>query len=1092
MKRILFIFCLFLITSCGDEPTPQKKKISEKVFSEIPVVNSGLSFNNVIRETAELNYYNYVYLYNGGGVGIGDINNDGLSDVYFTSTMGSDKLFLNKGNLKFEDISSTAGINKFNGHKTGVNFIDINNDGWLDIYVCRSGKTINKSDLKNLLFLNNKDNTFTESASSYGIDDSSHSVQSVFFDADKDGDNDLYISTHPAKFKQPLDEMIEKINNPTISDSDQFYTNEGNGKFVNTTQKSGITNYGYGLGIAAADFNGDDFTDLYISNDFAPHDYYYVNNGDGTFTESLQKYFPHSSYFSMGNDVVDINNDGLIDLFVVEMLSEDNVRQKTNMAPMDMDRFSYMLDNGLYYQYMRNSFHINNGNGHFSDIAHLSGIDKTDWSWGTLFGDYDNDGDKDLLVANGYLNDTQDKDFAKKSNEFAKNFNNQVSYDQIASLLKSTPLTNYAFEYIGDYKFENTSDKWGFNFSGYSNGMSYGDLDNDGDLDVIVNNINDNASLYENNTNSSHYIEIKLQGPKNDKLGLNAKVYLYTDLSEPFQFTEFQTSRGFQSSVEPIIHFGLKPNEKPTKIEIIWNDGNQQIVSNINKSTLNTIAYKKQNENVEFQKEALIIKDISAETNLNYVHKEVIFDDYKKQILIPHKLSQLGPALAKADVNSDGFEDIYIGGAHNQSGEIYLQTTESKFQKIKNAAFQSDKKQEDVDAHFFDADNDGDQDLYVVSGSYEFEANDKNLRDRLYLNDGKGKFVRSNLLPNIMSAGGEVSSADWDNDGDLDLFVGGRVISGLYPESPRSYLLENTSKGFIDVTETKAKDLSLAGMVNASIWTDYNNDQNLDLIVVGEWTDIQFYKNKNGQLTKDEVLSENIGWWNCIQAKDLDNDGDLDYILGNLGQNYKYKASYEEPFEIYAGDFDGNNTHDIVLSYHHNDDHVYPVRGFQCSSEQMPQLKERFDSYEAFGKADVYSVYGESLEGAFNIKANNFNSCVLWNESGKFKIEPLPTEAQFAPIQDVVFLDINKDGYQDIIAAGNWFVSEIETPKADSGTGIVLINNGDQTFRAKAHTGFFANKDVRKLMSLNGAKDQTPLIVVGNNNDAIQVFKFIE
>lgn len=1085
MNRLIILFALCFSISC-DPDTGSDAIVSTgtKVFSEISADKSGLSFNNHVQETQEINYYKYVYLYNGGGVGICDINNDGLSDVYFTATMGTDKLFLNKGNLEFEDISGTAGINKYGGHKTGVNFIDINNDGWNDIYVCRSGWTKNPNDLTNLLFINNKDNTFTESGQSYGIADASYSVQSVFADFDKDGDNDLFISTHPEKFKQPLDEMIDRIKNPTVKDSDQYYTNNGDGTFTNATVKSGIANYGYGLGLAAADMNNDGYTDLYISNDFAPHDYYYVNNGDGTFTESLQEYFPHCSYFSMGNDVVDINNDGFLDLFVVEMLSEDNVRQKTNMAPMDMDRFTYQVDNGLYYQYMRNSFHINNGNGHFSDIAHYSGIDKTDWSWATLFGDYDNDGDNDLLVANGYLKDTQDKDFAKKSNKVAAQNNNQLTFNQISDLLKSTPLANYAFEYKGEYKFENVSDKWGFNFSGYSNGMASGDLDNDGDLDIIVSNINADASLYINNTNNKNNVRIQLAGPPQNKQGLNSKLWLYTD--KGYQYKEFQTSRGFQSSVDPVIHFGLQKNETIQKLEIEWANGETQSVSNLESGNVNKVSYQPTQIKATWQQPSALFVENTKASGLNFTHKEQIVDDYKTQVLLPHKLSQLGPAIAKSDIDDNGFEDIYIGGANGQAGEIWIQNANNVFTKSNQQAFKRDKNFEDVAAHFFDADNDGDQDLYVVSGSYEFE-NGENLQDRLYINQGNGNYIKdTDKLPQINSGGACVASHDFDNDGDNDLFVGGRSLKGKYPSSPQSYFLVNENGRFTDQTKGILPELSKAGMITSAVWSDYNNDGDKDLIIVGEWSDIQFYKNENGTLSLDKPLSKNIGWWNCIKAVDIDNDGDDDYVVGNLGQNYKYTASENEPFEIYAGDFDDNNVQDIVLSYRHDDDNLYPVRGFQCSSEQLPELQNKFDSYESFGQADVYQVYGDDLDDALNIKANNFNSVIIWNTSTGLKLESLPPVAQMAPIQDIVFEDIDNNGYQDIIAAGNWYMSEIETPRADNGSGIVLLNNGDQSFNAQEHSGFFAKHDVRRLVKLKS--EDKSVFVVGNNNSAVQVF----
>ncbi|NNF20603.1 MAG: VCBS repeat-containing protein, partial [Saprospiraceae bacterium] len=936
MKQLFLFFILLGFIQCQFESSSGNKGESQVLFTNIGSEFSGIDFNNEIRETEEINYYKYIYLYNGGGVGIGDINNDGLADVYFSSTMGHDKLYLNKGDFNFEDISDSSGINNYSGHKTGISMTDINNDGWLDIYVCRSGWTKDENDLSNLLFINNKDNTFSELAATYGLNDTSYSVQSVFFDFDNDGDNDMYLSNHPSQFRQLLTEMIGKINQPNKLDSDKLYRNDGNGKFTDVSTQAGILNHGYGLGLAAYDFNNDGWTDIYISNDFAPHDYYYVNQGDGTFKESIKEFFPHCSYFSMGNDVVDINNDGNLDLFVVEMLSEDNVRQKTNMAPMDMDRFAFMVENNLHYQYMRNVFQLNNGNGHFSDIAYFAGIDKTDWSWGTLFGDYDNDGDNDLVVVNGYLRDTQDKDFSNRTNELAKKTNNQLTFDQAYSLLKSTPLNNYAFRYDGDYKFSKVSDEWGFNFSGYSNGVAHGDLDNDGDLDIIVNNINDQASVYRNNSNNSNYLQIRLKGPDKDRLGLNCRISLYYN-SGSVQHKENQISRGFQSSIDPKIHFGLPQDASIDSLIVQWQNGTRKKYENLTTGSLVNIEYSK---GLDTKWSLLEVKKIFVESHdiLNHKHTEIIYDDYAVEVLIPHKLSQLGPGMTKGDVNGDGLDDVFIGGAHQQAGILWIQKQDGTFKEKMNEDFNRDKKYEDVDALFADLNQDGALDLYVVSGSNEFSDESSMYLDRIYLNDGSGNFKRDlDFIQGINTSGGTISSCDFDQDGDLDLFVGGRQIAGQYPYPADSYILKNTGKGFEkdEVNNTLFKDL---GMINTSIWTDYDGDKDMDLIVAGEWTDILLFINEESRFVKRNLLDRPmVGWWNCIKAADLDGDGDEDLILGNLGDNYKYQATDEKPFEVYAGDFDENGQSDIVVGYY-SDKTLYPVRGLQCSSEQIPDI----------------------------------------------------------------------------------------------------------------------------------------------------------
>ncbi|NNE27359.1 MAG: VCBS repeat-containing protein [Saprospiraceae bacterium] len=1087
-KLTIVVYLCIIICACTPEPDHIHVNSSEPLFESIHKSHSNLAFFNRVEESSEINFYKYVYLYNGGGVGIADINNDGLKDVYFTSTMGKDKLYLNQGNFEFKDISRSAGIDQYGSHKTGVNFIDINNDGWMDIYVCRSGWTTDLNDLSNLLFINNKDNTFTESATEYGLNTSSYSVQSIFFDYDKDGDNDMFLLNHPQKFKQPLPEMIDRINKPVLADSDRLYENIGGNKFKDVTEASGILNYGYGLGVAATDFNNDGWIDLFISNDFAPHDYYYINNGDGTFTESIKEYFNHCSYFSMGSDIVDINNDNWMDLFVVEMLSEDNVRQKTNMAPMDMDRFDYMVDNDLYYQYMRNAFHLNHGNGHFGDIAYYAGIDKTDWSWGTLFGDYDNDGDNDLLVANGYLKDTQDKDFNKKSNDLAKRFNNQLTFDQVHNLLKSTPLANYAFKNDGEMKFENVSSDWGFDFSGYSNGMAYGDLDNDGDLDVIVNNINSYASLYKNTSDNAKFVKFKLEGPPLNVNGLNSRIQLHYS-NGGSQNQSFQVSRGFQSSCEPIIHFGLGSN-LISHVTVLWSDGKYESFDNIKVGQLNTLKYGSAPIAKAMDEPSPIMQELQASSSFDFIHKEIEFDDYDLQVLLPHKLSQMGPALAKADINGDGLEDVYIGGAHGQSAQLFTQTPNGRFLKQVVPDFESDANFEDTDAAFIDIDKDGDLDLYVASGSNEFFASPEWQQDRIYQNDNGG-FKKIDVLPALHFPTGAIAFCDIDKDGDIDIFVGTRHIPAMYPHPAQSYLLINNGGAFeIDVS-ISPEEFNELGLITAAEWMDYDADGDMDLIVVGEWTDILWFENDNGKLNKTKVLdADNVGWWNSIEISDIDGDGLEDIVLGNLGDNYKYQATDDKPFEVFADDFDNNGTQDIVVCYY-NGDELFPVRGLQCSSEQIPDIKKTFTSYEAFGKADLFDVYGEALTEALHYSANNFKSIVLWNEGhGKFNQAELPYQAQLFPVQDIICTDLNGDKLTDLILSGNWFVSEIETPRADNGSGLVLLNKGSRQWNAldtKA-SGLFTPHDVRSLLLVESPN--TKKLIVGNNNYAAQVFEF--
>lgn len=1071
----LVLMSLLLLQSCTSDENP-----NGKLFESISAQKSNVDFINNIVENQDINFYKHQYLYNGGGVGLGDINNDGLLDIYFTSTQGFDKLYINKGNFKFEDISEKAGINKFSGYKTGVNMIDIDQDGWLDIYVCRAGWTENIEEKRNLLFINNKNGTFTESAKKFGLDEPNHSIQSVFFDYDKDGDLDVFISNYPPFFDENMLKAIEKIKSPPLEYSDKLYRNEGGNKYTDVTVESGILNYGYGLGIVAADLNNDSWTDIYVTSDFAPRDHYFINMKDGTFKEALEENFAHCSYFAMGVDAVDIDNDQSLDLFVGEMLAEDNKRQKTNMASMDMERFRILSENGMYYQYMRNSFSINNGNGYFSDVAHFSGIDKSDWSWSCLFGDYDLDGDSDLLVANGWLKDTQDKDFGKRSNKLAEKQNNQLTYEDVNSLLKSTPIKNYAFQYEGDLKFKKVSDDWGFDYVGFSHGMATGDIDNDGDLDVVINNINSVATIYKNHANSDNFIGFDLEGKAGNSEGLNTKVTLHT--SNGVQFKEFQTCRGFQSSLDPRIHFGLPKNTVVDSVVFVWNDDTYQKIISPKVGSYVTVKYKPGSK-VELASKNTFFKANSTVSSVFDFPKEVIYDDYLDQVLIPHKLSQLGPALAVGDINGDKIDDIFVGGPAGLSSQIYLGNSSGFFDKISQKAFEKDKKYEDVEALFFDFDNDQDLDLYVGSGSSEFIKNPDLQKDRLYENNGKGEFSIVNNIPDSKSVTGTISAGDFDGDGDLDLFVGSRLIPGYYPKPADAFLLENRNGIFIDVTEGKAPFLKNIGLINSSQWTDINRDGKLDLIFAGEWTDLLVMKNNDGVFALETLLKETkIGWWNILEIKDLNNDGFLDIVAGNLGNNYKYQASDEAPFEIYSDDMDKNGKYDIVLGYNSNGT-IFPVRGLQCSSEQIPDLKEKFHTYEDFGNSDLFKVYGDGLKGALHYSANCFKSGILWgNGKGEFEFQELPYQAQLFPVQAIEFVDIEKDGNLDIILSGNWYMAEIETPRADAGVGLILKNLGNKNFTglSSSETGFFTPYDVRNMKKI-ATLEGNSIIVINNN-----------
>ena len=1102
--HLLLICSTFFILSCQQKNNEDtKKKVilptatiekTDKIFNLLSVAETGVDFNNTLVEDNEINFFKYQYIYNGGGVGIGDINNDGLSDLYFTSTMFNDKLYLNQGNMKFKDITLSAGIHQDNGSKTGVSMVDINADGLLDIYVSRSGWFVDASTRANLLYINQGDNTFKESAKEYGLAETGYTVQVGFFDYDKDGDLDCYMANHPLfNISNELWEKARK--NPPKMFSDKLYRNNGNNTFTDVSLAAGINNFGHGLGLAISDYNQDGWPDVYVANDFKAHDFYYINNGDGTFTEKAKSLLSHVSRFAMGSDAADIDNDGLIDLFVVEMLAEDNKRQKTNMASMNPQKFWEIVNLGHHYQFMRNTLQYNIGGGNYCEIAYLSGLTNTDWSWAPLFADFDHDGLKDLAITNGYLYDTQDKDYTKEANNLIKE-QGGIYYNKLASMMKSTRIKNYVFKNEGDLKFSNKSRDWGFNFAGFSNGMAYGDLDNDGDLDLVVNNINDPASIYKNTSSeqrNGHFLLVELDGPAMNKKGLGSKIWLKTKKSTQFQ--ELWIVRGFESSSDQKVHFGIAEGDQIQEVKVEWPDGKVQIVTAPEVDQLLTINYSTEGKkSIVAPQQASYFSPIGSNGKYLFRHKENSYDDYEKEVLLPHKQSQNGPKITVGDVNGDQLDDFYIGGAAGQAGSLIVQIKGKGFAAASAPTFEVDAQYEDLGADFFDADNDGDLDLYVVSGGNEFEPNSPLLQDRLYLNDGKGSFQKSSgILPKLLSSGGTVAANDFDGDGDQDLFVGGRLIPGKYPYAPRSYILRNDGGRFTDVTKSVSPNLVNPGLITSAVWTDFSNDGKKDLIIVGEWTGILMFKNEDGKLknvSRDNGMEKETGWWNKIVAADVDQDGDDDYILGNLGLNYKYHASKEEPFEVFAGDFDNSGTNDIVLGYY-NDGTCYPVRGIQCSSEQMPIIAEQFKTYDEFGEADIKEIYGEKLDEGIHLSAHNFASSILINEgSGNFNLKALPTKAQFAPINGIIASDFDRNGTVDLLVAGNLWQAEVETGRADAGRGLFMLGNGKGNFEVVPlkKSGFVAPLDVKDLEIISTGTNKPRIILVANNNFGMQTY----
>ena len=1102
---LFFISCK---SGPDDQPGGSATSSGPTLFTAMPATETGIDFvNDLVEDVAsEFNVLSYEYYFNGGGVGIGDVNNDGLPDVVLTGNTSPNKLFLNKGNMKFEDVTDQANINQGKQWSNGVTMVDLNGDGWLDIYISQGGPTNDPLLRQNLLFINNgvaegaTSPTFTEKAAEYGLNDSNRSNHAAFFDYDKDGDLDCFVINNAKYFRVVFQAIFDdlKIKKNLEEASSNLFRND-NGRFVKVTEQAGMLRYGYGLGLAVSDINEDGWPDVYVSNDYSVPDFMYINNGDGTFTDRIKEKTRQISFFGMGCDIADANNDGFVDIAVVDMAADDHIRDKTLMESMDVQGFWYFVNQlGYQYAYMFNSFQLNNGNGTFSNIAGMAGVLRTDWSWAALLADFDNDGWKDYFVSNGYRRYARDNDFR---NEMARRRDanggsipinmRQEMYDMMPQVM----LPNIVYRNNRDLTFTNATNEWGLSEPTYSNGAAYADLDLDGDLDLVINNIHQPAMVYKNRAveqGRGNYLRVKLEGATPH----GARVTIYHN--DKLQFQEWQNSRGYLSTVGDALHFGLGETEKIDRIEVIWPNGKSQLITNVDANQTLVVDQNDATQGAVAQK-VLPNPPLQAANpfalGIDFKHQENKFDDFIREGLLPHRQSTLGPRIAVADVNGDQLDDFFVGGAAGQGGALFIQNADGTFRKGEYQPWaQLDAASEDLDAIFFDADNNGTMDLYVVSGgSGEFAPGAEPLQDRLYINFGEGRFQKVNALPPMKTSGSVVKAADFDGDGDLDLFVGGAAVPGRYPYPERSYLLRNDNRKFSDVTAEWSQELLTPGMVKDALWTDINQDGKPDLVIAGEWMSPMIFLNENGSLrnASREMGTEGLaGWWQSLAETDIDGDGDLDLILGNIGLNTKYYVSAEKPLKVFSADFDENGINDVVLSKPYKDKFV-PARGRQCSSEQMPFIKDKFPTYKEFANATVEDVYGkENLKDAIELTATTFASMILYREGAVYQAKKLPMEAQTAPINGIIPGDYNGDNITDLLIAGNNHDTEVETPRYDAGTGLFLSGDGKGNFHPVRvyESGLYAPGNIKDLAVIELAANKGKLILLVQNNAPLQAF----
>ncbi len=1097
MARALVVATsVWLMTACrGAQEAPT-------LFELLPPEATGVTFANTLPEDTTFNILNYLYYYNGGGVAAGDVNGDGLPDLYFTSNVGSNRLYLNKGDYTFEDVTSRAGVGGAGGWTTGVTMADVNGDGHLDLYV--SGVSYLSKQGRNVLYVNRGDGTFADSTKALGLEHVGYSTQAAFFDYDGDGDLDMYLLNHSVHTERTIGSQANRTERHPRS-GDKLFRNDG-GHFSDVSAAAGIYGgvEGFGLGVVASDLNQDGCPDLYVANDFQENDFLYLNNCNGTFTESITTRTGHTSRFSMGVDAADMNNDGRPDIIAVDMLPEREEILKTSASSESFNLFNARLRAGYHPQYARNALQLNRGDATFSDIGYLAGVSATDWSWAPLFADLDNDGRKDLFVTNGIYRRPNDLDYIN----YVGNEANQASLAQgitqknmaLLGKMPQIPLAKYAFRNNGNLTFTNMAAEWGLAQKGFSNGAVYADLNNSGALDLVVSNVNAPASIYRNRArerNGNHSLTITLRGAGANTSGIGATVIARHDSTR--QVLEQMPTRGFQSSVDPRLHFGLGAATRVDSLIVIWPDHRFQVLTAVPADSALILDQRNAAGSYSYAKgvPAALFSGETGTRGIDVKHAEnTSFLDYDREPLMPHLLSTEGPALAVADVNGDGLDDVYVGGAKWQPGRVYLQQPDSRFRVSAQPAIAADSLSEDVDAVFFDANGDGQKDLFVVSGGNEFWEPADALRNRLYINDGRGGFRRDlRALPDLFENGACVAPGDFDGDGDIDLFVGSRVVARKYGMTPRSALLENDGKGrFTDVTSTKAPALERAGMVTSAAWVRSGVKGRPDLIVAGEWMPVRVFRQHDGRFTDrttEAGFGGSNGWWNSVTVADLRGDGRDDLVLGNLGLNSYLRASRSEPARAYVADFARNGALQQVITFYKNGV-SYPIAGRDELVRLIPSIRSKYASYASFGASTVEDILpAAELAKATVLEAHTFaNAVALSNGDGTYQLRPLPMEAQVAPVYAALAEDFDGDGATDVIIGGNFHGVTPVQGRYDASYGLMLRGNGKGALvpMDMGASNLRLEGEVRRMRMVRAANGER-MVVVARNDKTVQVVR---